>query len=540
VKIPPDTESPPPVSGWPARIALALLGAATAALVVVLLALGGHERSAGAGPTAVSPRPHVGSAPSTVRTPGEAQLTVTAQAPSIAIPRSFLGLSTEYWTLPVAERHIALYGRVLELLHVPGDGPFILRIGGDSSDHTFYDPGILKMPRWAFDLTPVFVARTAQIVRDMNLHVILDLNLITAAPALAAAWAREAEVVMPKGSIIGYEVGNEPDLYSRSFWLLATEGDKFASRVLPKDITPANYAHDFNSYARVLSRAAPDVPLYAPALANPFIDLSWIKTLLAGPHPGLRVVTAHKYPYSACAFPGTPGYPTISRLLSEEATAGMAQSVKPAVELAHRAGLQFRLTEINSVTCGGRRGVSNSFATALWAPDAIFELMKAGVAGVNLHARVGTINTPFTFTSRGLLARPLLYGLILFARILGPDARLVTALVAAAPSQHVKAWVVRVSHDTLHVLLLDKGRRSVAVTMNLPAKDPATVERLLARSPRATSGETLGGQHLDANGNWRGKAVRQVVAPHAHRYVVTLPRYSAALVTVHMTANASK
>jgi hypothetical protein len=61
------------------------------------------------------------------------------------------------------------------------------------------------------------------------------------------------------------------------------------------------------------------------------------------------------------------------------------------------------------VTCGGRSDISNAFATALWAPDAIFELIRTGLDGVNLHAREHAINDPFTFGSRGLLARPLLY-----------------------------------------------------------------------------------------------------------------------------------
>jgi hypothetical protein len=33
---------------------------------------------------------------------------------------------------------------------------------------------------------------------------------------------------------------------------------------------------------------------------------------------------------------------------------------------------------INSVTCGGVRGVSNTLVTALWAPDALFELRRRG------------------------------------------------------------------------------------------------------------------------------------------------------------------
>jgi hypothetical protein len=180
----------------------------------------------------------------------------------------------------VDERHITLYERVISMLHVRGDGPFVLRVGGDSSDHAFFDPHIHKLPSWAFDLTLPFVARTARVVRELRLRVILDLNLITATPRSAEAWAREAEATMPKGSIIGFEVGNEPDLYSLAFWTQTTEADRFGGRVLPKDITPADYVQDFDTYSRLLSRAAPRVSLYAPALANPNADLSWIATLL--------------------------------------------------------------------------------------------------------------------------------------------------------------------------------------------------------------------------------------------------------------------
>ncbi len=522
----------------PRNLVVALAGTALAAALAVLVVLllltsGDRHPSPSVATTALSP--HVGPAPALGVGSPQAQLTVSPLAAARMIPRSFLGLSTEYWTLPVDERHIALYRRLLSLLHVPGDGPFILRIGGDSSDHTFYDPRILKLPRWVFDLTPEFVARTARVVREMKLHVILDLNLITATPALAAAWAQEAEAVMPKGSIIGFEVGNEPDLYNQSFWLLATERDRFDARVLPKDITASDYAQDFNAYSRVLAHTVPGVPLYAPALAYPNFDYPWIATLLSGTHPGLRTISVHRYPYSACAFPRSSQYPTIDRLLSENATVGMAQSVMPAVELAHRAGLPLRLTEINSVTCGGLPLVSNSFATALWAPDAIFELMRIGVVGANLHARQHAINDPFTFDPNGMRARPLLYGLILFARTLGPDARLLTAPLTSARPLHMKAWVVRVGKDTLHVLLLDKGPRAVRVSLNLPAGDPATVVRLLAPSPKALSGVTLGGQQLDQNGNWTGKPKRQIVMPTAHRYTVILPRYSAALLSVKVT-----
>jgi hypothetical protein len=511
-----------------ARVAGGVLLAAAVALIVVLLAnQNGNQPAPGPAPT---PRP----AP-TPLAPGTADLTVRPGAAMAAIPRSFLGLSTEYWTLPVDERHIALYKAMLANLHVPGDGPFVLRIGGDSSDHTFFDPRLVKFPRWAFELTPAFVDQTASVVRQMNLRVILDLNLVTGTPVLAAAWAHYAETQMPRGSIIGLEVGNEPDLYDRAFWMFAANGERFTGRTLPPDITAQTYAQTYLAFARQLTKAAPDVPLLAPALANPGADISWISTLLASPHPGLGEITGHRYPYSACALPGSPVYPTIDRLLSEQATVGMADSVRPAVQLAHHAGLPFRLTEFNSITCGGLTGISNTFATSLWAPDAAFELFKAGANGINLHARVFAINDPFTFDGPGLHARPLLYGLILFARTLGPHSRLVTSQLRTGSSIRLKAWVVRVGKDTLHVLLINKGAAAASTQLRLPATGPATVQRLLAPSPASHGGAvSLGGQQLNSDGKWQGTPVRQSVLPVGRRYSVVLPGYSAALLTVRV------
>ena len=149
-------------------------------------------------------------------------------------------------------------------------------------------------------------------------------------------------------------------------------------------------------------------------------------------------------------------------MLSEKASAGVARSLEPAVAIARRAGLPLRLTEINSVTCGGLPGVSNTFATALWAPDALFELMRAGVSGVNVHVRTDAINAAFKLSRQGLAARPLLYGLIAFRRMLGPGpgpGAVVPVRERAGSAQRVKVWAVR-DDGELHVMAIDKGRKA--------------------------------------------------------------------------------
>jgi hypothetical protein len=140
--------------------------------------------------------------------------------------------------------------------------------------------------------------------------------------------------------------------------------------------------------------------------------------------------------------------------------------------------------------------VSNTFATALWAPDALFELLRAGVDGVNVHVRPDLINAAFTFTGDGLRTRPLLYGLILFSRTLGPGAQLVHVRVDASRPLHLKVWAVRVRGGGLHVLLINKGNRSVSVDLQIPAYGRATVQRLSAPSVSSRSDVTLDGQQL--------------------------------------------
>jgi hypothetical protein len=219
-------------------------------------------------------------------------------------------------------------------------------------------------------------------------------------------------------------------------------------------------------------------------------------------------------------------------VLGERATRRMAHSVAAVVRMAHEHGERFRLTEMNSVTCGGLKGVSNTFATALWAPDALFELLRVGVDGVNLHVRAGAINAPFKLGVKGLEARPLLYGMALFARALGPRAQLVAMRVHGRRPASVKVWAVRVSGGGLRVLAIDEGRRGIRIQLRLPARGPAQVQRLRAASPASRWGVTLAGQHLGPDGRWRGRRRLETVPRTRAGYALNVPGDSAALLSV--------
>ncbi|MGZ4332227.1 MAG: glycosyl hydrolase family 79 C-terminal domain-containing protein [Solirubrobacteraceae bacterium] len=470
--------------------------------------------------------------------PLHATVTVGPDAPTLRVPRSYFGLSTEYWAMPLFERYMSEFERILRLLHVHGNGALSLRIGGDSADYALFDPKVPRVPKSVFELTPGWFRQASVVIGHVGAQVIFDLNLATDLPSMAAQWARAAETEMPPHSSVGYEVGNEPDLYNPTYWSQIFEPLErpLGIRLFKHQLTATEYVQLYQSYAKALATFAPHMPLAAPVLAYPERHLEWIRTLLASPHPELGLITTHQYPYSACAAPGSPDYPTIPKLLSTRATAGMVRLLMPAIDLAHQAGYPFRLTELNSVTCGGVARVSNTFATALWAPDALFELLQAGLDGVNIHVRAYAINAAFALTGHGLAARPLLYGLILFVRTLGTDPTLVQARISVPPSQGLKAWAVRVRDGDLHVLLINKSERSATVELVLPASGPASVQRLLAPSVSARSGETLDGQYLGPEDNWRGRADPETITPDTRGFAVMLPATSAALASVHLRA----
>ncbi len=98
--------------------------------------------------------------------------------------------------------------------------------------------------------------------------MILDLNLVRDLPRMAALWARAAQTQLPPGSIVAYEIGNEPDLYDPSYWTQILSPLEPVLHIRPLVVEPSadTYIGLYLRYARVLRRFVPGVPLAAPVL----------------------------------------------------------------------------------------------------------------------------------------------------------------------------------------------------------------------------------------------------------------------------------
>jgi Glycosyl hydrolase family 79 C-terminal beta domain len=429
------------------------------------------------------------------------------------VPVSFLGVSVEPKELLSFERRPA-FGRLLDQLAAPGGGRLVLRIGGRAADTTYWQTPGLRPPPGAYTLPRRWLPNLASLVRAARLRVILNVNLVANAPRMAGLFAAAATHVLPAGAIVAVEIGNEPDLYG---W----------GRNPPiPDYSPTRYAHQYSEYARALTARHIPGTLAGPSLNG--ISPPWIAAALAAGRGTLGIITVHRYPFWAGYPPGTPGYPNIRGLLSDSSTTGLAATLQQEVAMTHAAGRRFRITEMGT-SAGSVSGVTNTFATALWAPDALLSMISAGVDGVNVHIRSRYSNSALNASGP---PRPLFYGVALAARTLGADATLLPATVTQPDGASLKAWAVRIRGNVLHLLLINRGNRALTVSVPLPGRGAATLQRLLAPSVTATTGETLAGQSLNAAGTWRGRRSEPRVSPRAGRYTVTMPGRSAALLTV--------
>ena len=450
-------------------------------------------------------------------------------------PAGFLGLSFEYTALeaytgadPAALDPV--FVQLLRNLGQPSGAP-ILRIGGNSTDATWWPIRGMSRPRGiTYALTPGWLAGTHALTAALGAKLILGVNLAAAQPRLSGAEATALLRGLGAANVAALEFGNEPDVYGVFPWYREHGRPVFARG-------PGYGLTTFLGDVRRTLPSIPPVALAGPATA----ELSWlagIPALLAG-EPGLGVVTVHRYPLQGCLKNRqSPSYPSVANLLDDRSSAGLAQALTPYVSLAHAHSLQFRVDELNSAAlahCLGRTGVSDTFASALWMLDTLFNLASAGVDGVNIHSLPGAAYELFTF-SRGVggwhaFVHPDYYGMLLFAQAFPAGAQLMSVRARSGP---VKVWATRDPVGRTRALLINKDSRPHRVELQLPPSlGQAELEWLRAPGVGATSGVTLGGQTFGLQTSTGALAAPQLqpVSEMLGWYSVQVPAYSAALLT---------
>jgi hypothetical protein len=371
----------------------------------------------------------------------------------------------------------------------PGQSP-VIRIGGNSSDRSWWPiRGVIPPGGVAYTITRDWLETTHALAAALNAHLILGVNLAAGRPALAAAEARAYLGAIGRQYIDSIEVGNEPDVYGQFVWYRAPDGKVFFART--KSYSLSDYERDFAHWQAAL----PTVPLAGPALA----ETTWLNGLpsFLDRASHLSLVTVHRYPLRGCIHdPTSPLFASIPNLLADSSSSGLAQEVAPSVAVANTHGLPLRLDEINSVSCSGATRVSDTFASALWALDMLFNMASVGIDGVNFHTFPGARYALFSFShSAGgwsAFVLPEYYGMLMFTQAAPPGAQL---LPVSAPSGPLKVWATKTPSGQVHVVLINKSLTdSTSVSVSVPGASSASVEWMQAPSASSNSGVTIGGQ----------------------------------------------
>lgn len=447
------------------------------------------------------------------------------------IPPGFVGLSLEITSV---ERYAGTDpGHVdpvlVQLIRnlAPNQRP-VLRLGGDSTDWTWFPVvGLRRPPGVRFALTPRWLAVTGALAKTLDARLIVGINLEANSRRVAGVEARAVIRGIGRSWVQALELGNEPELYGSARW--ARRG---AGRGLSR---PAPYGFDryLVDYSR-LAGALPRVALAGPSIGS----LSWMSRLarFLVAEPRVKIVTLHRYPLKHCS---PQHVDTIGELLSNASANGPAISIARYAVMARARGLRLRVDEMNSVTCGGQRGVSDTFASALWSVDALFEMARVGVDGVNIHSHPRSSNELFTIRrvsgSWRATVHPEYYGLMMFAQAAPAGSRLLR--LSSPTTGHVGAWATAGPDKHTRVVLInrDSSAQGIVLVRDPSAIGTATIERLQAPGLSATTTVTLGGQTFGgetSTGLLTGTPQPIAVAPHAHVYTVRVPPASAAMLTL--------
>lgn len=405
-------------------------------------------------------------------------------------------------------------------------GPGVMRIGGSSVDRTMWNASGGGLT--AGYVAPADVDRLAGFLQATGWKVIYGINFAT---ETAAQMAGEISYVQGKlgSSVQSFELGNEPDLYH-------------SNGLRPSTYTFSNYLTEWNADAGAIRASVPNAVLAGPASSWDYTH--YTVPLAQNEGSNLGLLTQHYYTGSSCP-DSTTGYtPSIAYLLAHPGNPTMEQAIASAAASNGVAG-GARLAEANSFySCtdatgahlSGTPGVSNAFASALWATDFLFNAASYGINGINVHSGGSASYSPIQ-TGNGAVTsvQPEYYGMWLAAQATeGNQGTLLNTTVTAPSGTTLKAYALQLQDGSQSIVLLNESTSSAAVGLtNLEAS--ATTATLTSMTAPSLSDTTptdikINGASFNTDGTWTTPPTTQTLSVSNGALTVNVPADSALLV----------
>jgi hypothetical protein len=313
-------------------------------------------------------------------------LSVPNEAMGPHMPGDFVGLSYEVQQLADPSFFSAQNsGLIREFKALSPTG--VLRLGGNTSEFAYWKPTadspepehpqireVVGEPKAQYyAVTSGAVRKLAEFLQATGWTCIYGIGMGTNTPARADEEATLAAKTL--GDRLQYfQIGNEVDLFGRHL------RD-------PKTWSATTYLSEWLTLARAVAARVPAAKFGMPDVAS---NVSWL-TEIADRWPSIQAppdvtTLTHHYYFGG---PATNPDVNIPNLLKPATMQKVQNTANVATTAASKIGARVRMTEGNTCYRGGKPGVSDVFAAALWSADYSLLLASNNYSGVNLHGGTG-------------------------------------------------------------------------------------------------------------------------------------------------------
>jgi hypothetical protein len=361
-----------------------------------------------------------------------------------------------------------------------------------------------------------------RLARRSGWQVLLTVGLAHFEPQAAAREVASAHAALGP-YLAAVEIGNEADAYGHHGFR-------------PEPWLVQGYEEDVSAYREAIEALTPGIRIAGPDVSGSGVFPEWGYGEAVAQTPAL--LTGHHYPLGCAQTPA----PSIESLLSAATRGREAHSLETYLSVSRPHNIPFRVDETNSVSCGGVAGISDTFASALWATGYIAQAMAAGTAGINLQGNPTNCAgytplcapDPAALSAGQLRAQPDWYALLLAHSLIG--YRPLPTTISSTASPNLAASAFAGPGDTLKLVLSDDEAPGVApLALRIAVGNgprAALVLRLTGSAPAATDGTRLGERAVTKAGTWAPPAHGEGAPIHGGILSVSLKPSSAALVTV--------
>jgi hypothetical protein len=261
------------------------------------------------------------------------------------------------------------------------------------------------------------------------------------------------------------------------------EADNFAAQGIIANYSATNFVSDVTA---ILGASGAATPIYGPGITQA-ADPSWLNTfnLLKGNSVFFFTVKAVVFNAST---------PTIDDLLNEvNYREFILKRFTYDGQILNPATGNIVITELKITSGVGVSGVTNSFASALWAIDSAIEFAMFGGKGVRFPCDISAGNLQTILgPAPGYLPTPLYYGLLFLTSLSYISPQVGMPLITAGSSSSIKAYGFLIPTQ-LQIVLINKDTNpnaSGVVNVTVNSTDYIKCLYLTAPSLSATSGVT--------------------------------------------------